>query len=506
MIAGLTPTIPRMIHINCFLISLLSLLLFVLGSIQFTLAAEQEPQSIGKLRSTADNHFTKGELNQAIDIWNKVIRLEPENEANYYKRFRVFFKQQKLKEALADLNSVIQLNPKNEQALSHRAKLNMKLGKCVEAEADFQTLQRIKSKQADNNLLSQASLCKEHLNQAENALKSHRYDIARINFEEAIKYADQSATLYLKKAWTHFYLKDYYEAIADAGRALKVESDNLEALSLRGKCYYYLGENEMASNHYRQALRLDPEHKESKNLHKTMKKINDLQKKIDSSIKNNQHQEAIVLLNKQMEVDLDNKILFNKAQLKIASSFKHLKKYSEAKFAAQKYLEANENDAAAYELLGQISMDAEEYDEAVYNFKKATQIDQNNNHYHDLLRQAEAAQKQSKQKDYYKILGISRKANTKEIKKAYRELALQWHPDKHSGEEEKVKAEKQFQLVAEAYEILSDKEKRAAYDRGEDVLGNNPGGGGGPGAQGFGGNPFFHHFRPGGQQFHFQFG
>ena len=50
----------------------------------------------------------------------------------------------------------------------------------------------------------------------------------------------------------------------------------------------------------------------------------------------------------------------------------------------------------------------------------------------------------------------------KEIKKAYRDQALQWHPDKHSGEEEKEIAEKKFQLVAEAYEILSDEIGRAS--------------------------------------------
>ena len=59
--------------------------------------------------------------------------------------------------------------------------------------------------------------------------------------------------------------------------------------------------------------------------------------------------------------------------------------------------------------------------------------------------------KQSKQKDYYKVLGIPRNA--------YREQALMWHPDKHQGEEETVVAETKFQLVAEAYEVLSDDEK-----------------------------------------------
>ena len=85
------------------------------------------------------------------------------------------------------------------------------------------------------------------------------------------------------------------------------------------------------------------------------------------------------------------------------------------------------------------------------------------------------------------------------IKKAYREQALIWHPDKHSTPEDKEKAEIQFQLVAESYEVLSDDEKRKKYDRGEDVFPNQGGGGGGQQ-----GHPF-QHFQQNGFTFHFQF-
>jgi DnaJ-class molecular chaperone len=61
--------------------------------------------------------------------------------------------------------------------------------------------------------------------------------------------------------------------------------------------------------------------------------------------------------------------------------------------------------------------------------------------------------KQSKEKNYYKILGIPRTAGKKEIKSAYRKLALEWHPDKN---EDKEKAEQMFQDISEAYEVLSD--------------------------------------------------
>ncbi|MCX5895720.1 MAG: DnaJ domain-containing protein [Proteobacteria bacterium] len=64
--------------------------------------------------------------------------------------------------------------------------------------------------------------------------------------------------------------------------------------------------------------------------------------------------------------------------------------------------------------------------------------------------------------DYYKILGVSRTATESEIKKVYRKLALQYHPDRNPGDK---KSEEHFKKINEAYAVLSDKEKRAQYDR-----------------------------------------
>jgi len=64
---------------------------------------------------------------------------------------------------------------------------------------------------------------------------------------------------------------------------------------------------------------------------------------------------------------------------------------------------------------------------------------------------------------YYEILGVTKLASEQDIKKAYRRLALQWHPDKNPTNQEE--AEKKFKKIAEAYEVLSDKEKRVKYDK-----------------------------------------
>lgn len=85
-------------------------------------------------------------------------------------------------------------------------------------------------------------------------------------------------------------------------------------------------------------------------------------------------------------------------------------------------------------------------------------------------------------RDYYEVLGVARDASDDDLKKAYRKLAMKYHPDRNQGDRE---AEARFKEVSEAYDALRDAEKRAAYDRYGHAAFDQGGGG-----QGFGGNPF----------------
>ncbi len=89
-------------------------------------------------------------------------------------------------------------------------------------------------------------------------------------------------------------------------------------------------------------------------------------------------------------------------------------------------------------------------------------------------------------RDYYEVLGISKDASEQEIKKAYRKMAMKYHPDKNQGNKE---SEEQFKEVNEAYEVLSDPQKRRTYDQfgHAGFSGGGFGQGGFSGGQGFGG-------------------
>src|SRR3982750_284970 len=115
-------------------------------------------------------------------------------------------------------------------------------------------------------------------------------------------------------------------------------------------------------------------------------------------------------------------------------------------------------------------------------------------------------------RDYYDVLGISKGADADEIKKAYRKMAIKYHPDKNQGDKE---AEEKFKEAAEAYEVLSNPEKRQRYNQfghaanAQSASGGGYGGGGGMNMEDIfsqfgdifgGGSPFDGFFGGGGRQ------
>merc|ERR1712238_251393 len=113
-------------------------------------------------------------------------------------------------------------------------------------------------------------------------------------FSAALKYADGRATdLLLQKAMAVLETGDYYSVISDTGQILKSYPKHLEAYRLRGMAYFWLNDHDIAIQHFREGLKLDPEHKGCKEGHKLVKKIEKKKKKGDAAFEAQNYEEAI---------------------------------------------------------------------------------------------------------------------------------------------------------------------------------------------------------------------
>ena len=117
----------------------------------------------------------------------------------------------------------------------------------------------------------------------------------------------------------------------------------------------------------------------------------------------------------------------------------------------------------------QRQLDTEDFESAVRTLNEAREHHRNDRRIQQLLQKANTQLQRSKQKDYYKVLGLSRDADEKEIKRAYRKQTLKFHPDKISSDEmSREEAEKKMAAINEAYEVLGDPELKMRYDNGDD--------------------------------------
>jgi len=326
--------------------------------------------------------------------------------------------------------------------------------------------------------LEKSEECATYIDQAERAHSRGDYQSAH----EFLTYvledsAMSSVPLLLERAQLSVSMENAYDAIADLGTILKLEPSHLVALQMRGEVLYSLGDRqslEAAKLHYSQGLHSDPEHRGMKTLYRRLKKVLKYVTRAEKAMQHEDYVAAVAEWQSAVEVHPEHALMNKAFYLQLCTSELHLKHFAKARDACEKVVSIDDGNAQAFATLSEAHIGLELYEEAVRSAKRALELDNSSQEFKEKVSQAEAALKQSKTKNYYKILGVARKSNAKEIKKAYRKQALEWHPDKHidKDETEREEVEKRFHDIAEAYEILSNEETRAMYDRGEDVTGN----------------------------------
>jgi DnaJ family protein C protein 3 len=251
-----------------------------------------------------------------------------------------------------------------------------------------------------------------------------------------------------------------------------------EILILLSKINFYsLNEAQGALAHVKQCLHYDPEQKECKALFRRMKKLNKDLTSIENDIELKKYATAANRLigtpNRQgilQDIESDFEELLKRLNVASLPKKLHAKCYGLAcKLYGQQKDEANvekwcsltldiqDDDADALLYRGEVLLNKKEFEAAVRDLEKANEVTSGQNHkVRQLLQQALQKLKQSKKRDYYKILDVSPNADSREIKKAYRKKAHEWHPDKYSGDLEKEQVERKMADINQAYEVLSD--------------------------------------------------
>ncbi len=365
-------------HITLRHLAIMSMLWF--SSMNYLIVSAQKEstskkKSAGKLRSLGEQAMSERRFDDAVNFYSEAIALEPDNAANYYKLFRVHSRMRKLEDALTDITSALTVDPSLDEYRFTKAQLLTDLGQCEEAMNDF----RILKKNAYRNekvatAENEATECASKLEIALRAYAAKNWPEAVRWFGSAMTHIEQAFDILFMKAQAQYHTGDYYGTVSDTGKILKTHKQHIEAYQLRGEAYTKLGEHDIALTHFREGLKLDPEHKGCKKGHKFIKTITKKAKRGDDAFEKGKHQDAIDHWWSAMNVDITHLAFVRPTLLKVVKAHTALGEHEKAIKEAQKHID-NMKSVEGFLAMGDALLAADKFEEAVRTFNEAVEFE-----------------------------------------------------------------------------------------------------------------------------------
>jgi len=443
--------------------------------------------------SVGMNLLARGAYSDALSHFHAAVDADPGNYMSYYKRATVYMALSRPRPALADLDKIIEIRPAFVKARAMRGGVLLKMGRLDEAHIDLENVVRKDPDNEEaNRQYSMINTLKEMIEDAKDYINWSNWEPAIETLTTLLEHIPWDPTLRELRSEAYLGMGNVVHAISDIRSVNKLTSDNMAGHYKLASLHYQLGESDESLLEIRECLKLDPDHKDCFPFYKKLKKVAKFITQAKEARDGQDWEGCVSAAHKVLknEPSMEN-IRFHahnrlcQCETKQGNTIEGRKACSDAiKIEDEPRLYCDRADAYLAEDM---------FDEAVNDFRAALERDEDFSRAKEGMQKAQKLQKQAGKRDYYKILGVKRSATKKEISKAYKKLAIVWHPDKFQDEDEKKAAEKKFMDIAAAKEVLSDEEMRQKYDHGEDPLDpeSQQGGGGGQ------------HFRHGGQQFHF---
>jgi DnaJ family protein C protein 7 len=437
--------------------------------------------------------FKEGQYTKAIELYTKAITSNAMEPSFYANRAACYLALKKYQKCIQDSDATLDIDKKFVKAWKRKARAHLCMGHITEAKQAIEEAAKLEP--TDSTTIKEKREIKEIAEMTENIRKANdegRYDDASKEIERALNILPDLNFLKIQYIDSLSKLGKNEQAVKLCKEIAAENATNTDFLLVHANALNYGGHPEQAKKLLQENLRGDPDNTVLKLALRKINKQEDLKEKGNEAYKKGSSAEAIKIYTEAIELDAHNKILLSTLYANRGLAYLKQKKYTEALDDCNKAIEYNEKYVKAFLRRGDIRIQMGDFEEAVRDYQQARQLDPHNQGLNQKIYDAQAKAKKASKKDFYKILGVEKTAKEDEIKKAYRKLALKWHPDKHTSgtEEQKKQADKMFKDISEAYSVISDPKKRQQYDVGGFDMDGGDGSSGG-GFQGFAGGPGF---------------
>ena len=468
---------------------------------------------VSSLLYSAKSNLAQGNSNDALLFFDAAIARDPRNYLALFQRGAAYLSLGRNALAGEDFDKVLAIKPDFEGALLQRARLKGRSADWAGAKKDY-----ISAKRDDHPDYQELLVAEQAASAAVAAEGAQDWEACVSHAGAAIMVASTALQLRQIRARCRFERGEVQEGISDLQHVLQISPGTIEPhIRISAMLFYALGDTDKGLAQIRQCLHSDPDSKACSKLYKQEKRNEKQLKKARQFHEKRQFSNAAKVLvgdgqvsgllediREDVKVHKNDGIIVEKAPNDLYNSLIEMacELYTEMNSRAraapfcEETLQLNPDSLHALLHKARGQMDKEEYEEALQTLKHAKEHHPSASQIGPLQQKASTLYKRSKSKDYYKVLGVPHDADERQIKKGYRTLTKKFHPDKaHVQGISKEEAEKKMSAINEAYEVLTDPEKKAMFDRGED-----------PNSQERQGSPFQGSPFGGGQQFFFQSG
>lgn len=536
--------------------TVLALLSLVSTVTQVAAAGPTTSDEVKQLLLAGDKLVGQGrsQYQDAIGKYTQALQIDPANTRGLYSRAEVYSMMRQREKCLGDLDALLKVDPLHRQSLLLRVKLLSQVGELMAAANDqVKVVQHYKdkgqSKKVDEALAvldklrsygSQwESLQRElqHLSTTSSSSSASSSSPPASTMDSATtqarkranercvtlllsiinEFAKDNVGLRIKRAECALAARDRIASSDELKFVVKREPQNLYAAALSAKAFRGLGAIDQAKNEVKRCLALDPEFGPCIRLHKTMRLHAKLVAQVEENVRDKKWDAVLTGVDEVFELEEQDAPNSEQLWRWRCESYAGKRDVEKGLEICETLLQLENGDSNPqmfdiYLIKADLYILNEDIAAAEVAVGKAGELQPNNDRVREYRQTIERLKRASERKDYYKILGVGKTAGATEIRRAYRKLTKQYHPDqlrsKELTDKQRDEMDVLYRNINEAKEVLLDDEKRRRYDNGEDVTKPpEQQGGGSP----FHGSPFHFNFGGGGggghhQQFHFNFG